>query len=103
MSEYALIIKMYYDMAINAASCDDHNDDLIAKLSAMNEVYCTNRFQHCSYNYRYKYNWEFEEGTQPHVVKDKGNPPSLRKKKSLIERVCKPMKKKTAQKGNINK
>ncbi|KAG7984091.1 hypothetical protein I3843_04G139800 [Carya illinoinensis] len=35
VSRYARIIKKCYNVATNAASCDDHVEDMVAKLSAM--------------------------------------------------------------------
>ncbi|KAF5454297.1 hypothetical protein F2P56_023973 [Juglans regia] len=46
VSRYSRIMKVCYDVATNAASCDEHAEDMIDKLYAMNEVYRTNKSPH---------------------------------------------------------
>ncbi|XP_041001655.1 protein FAR1-RELATED SEQUENCE 5-like [Juglans microcarpa x Juglans regia] len=103
VSRYSHILKVCYDVATNAASCDEHADDMIDKLHAMNIVYCTKKspqrpLEHVA-------NTVVDASTagsskkvlSPLVVRGKGRSPCLRKK-SIIERV-KPTVKKTTQKG----
>ncbi|XP_040994243.1 protein FAR1-RELATED SEQUENCE 6-like [Juglans microcarpa x Juglans regia] len=43
VSRYSRILKVCYDVATNAASCDEHADDMIDKLHTMNIVYRTKK------------------------------------------------------------
>ncbi|KAG6700728.1 hypothetical protein I3842_08G126900 [Carya illinoinensis] len=43
VSKYSRIIKICYDVTTNAASCDEHMEDMIEKLHAMNLVYSSNK------------------------------------------------------------
>ncbi|XP_042955964.1 protein FAR1-RELATED SEQUENCE 4-like isoform X2 [Carya illinoinensis] len=100
---YSCIIKRCYEIATNAASCDEHAEDMIAKLNAMNDVYRTSKPPHqtCS-NVAITTADTTTAGSSkkvlsPLVVTGKGRLSSLRKK-SMIERV-KLTTKKATQKG----
>ncbi|XP_042974898.1 protein FAR-RED IMPAIRED RESPONSE 1-like [Carya illinoinensis] len=99
VSRYSCIIKKCYEVATNASSCDEHTEDMLTKLDAMNLGYCTNLppskvvvIHANSTTYA-----SSKKMLSPHVVRRKGRPPSLRKK-SMIEKV-KPTTKKASQKG----
>ncbi|KAG6731001.1 hypothetical protein I3842_01G108300 [Carya illinoinensis] len=96
---YSRIIKKCYEVATNAASCDEYIEDMVVQLDAMNIAYRTAKPPS-------KVAVTSAEGIEggsskkvlsPLVVKGKGRPPSLRKK-SMVERV-KPTTKKQSQKG----
>ncbi|KAG6657029.1 hypothetical protein CIPAW_04G062400 [Carya illinoinensis] len=103
VSRYSRIIKRCYQVATNAASSDEHTEDMVAKLDAMNLGYLNNMPSHqpCSNVAVTLAATTTTESSQkvlsPLVVRGKGRPPSLRKK-SIIERV-KPTTKKSTQKG----
>ncbi|XP_042962631.1 uncharacterized protein LOC122296900 [Carya illinoinensis] len=103
VSRYSRIIKRCYQVATNAASSDEHTDDMLAKLDAMNLGYLNNKPSHqtCSNiavtNAVTTTTESSKKVLSPLVVRGKGRPPSLRKK-SMIERV-KPTTKKATQKG----
>ncbi|XP_042968993.1 protein FAR1-RELATED SEQUENCE 5-like [Carya illinoinensis] len=98
-SRYSRIIKKCNEVATNASSCDEHTEDMLAKLDAMNLGYRTNKPPS-----KVNVTTAVETTTatskyvlSPHVVRGKGRSPSLRKK-SMIEHL-KPTTKKTTQKG----
>ncbi|XP_035551481.1 uncharacterized protein LOC118349846 [Juglans regia] len=103
VSRYSRILKVCYDVATNAASCDEHADDMIDKLHAMNLVYHTKKsprrpLENVAYTIvNAPTTGSLKKVLSPLVVRGKGRPPCLRKK-SMIERV-KPTKKKATQKG----
>ncbi|KAG6624753.1 hypothetical protein CIPAW_16G049800 [Carya illinoinensis] len=99
VSRYSRIIKKCYEVATNASSCDEHTEDMLAKLDAMNLGYHTNNppSKVITYNADATIDASSKKVLSPHVVRGKGRPPSLRKK-SMIER-GKPMTKKSSQKG----
>ncbi|XP_042940727.1 protein FAR-RED IMPAIRED RESPONSE 1-like isoform X1 [Carya illinoinensis] len=103
VSRYSRIIKRCYQVATNAASSDEHTEDMLAKLDAMNLGYLNKGASHqtCSNVAVTLAATTTTESSKkvlsPLVVRGKGRPPSLRKK-SMIERV-KPTTKKSTQKG----
>ncbi|XP_035547428.1 protein FAR-RED IMPAIRED RESPONSE 1-like [Juglans regia] len=104
VSRYSRIMKICGDVASNAASSDEHAQDMIDKLHAMNEVYLTNKspIQTCS-NVAIQTAdtttcTSSKKVLSPLVVRGKGRPPSLRKA-SIMEKVCKPKTRKATQKG----
>ncbi|XP_042974103.1 protein FAR1-RELATED SEQUENCE 5-like [Carya illinoinensis] len=96
---YSRIIKKCYEVATNAASCDEHTEDILANLDALNNSYRTNKppskvVIHTPDELTAASSTKV---LSPHVVRGKGRPPSLRKK-SMIERV-KPATKKASHKA----
>ncbi|XP_042950353.1 protein FAR-RED IMPAIRED RESPONSE 1-like [Carya illinoinensis] len=96
---YSRIIKKCYEVATNAASCDDHTEDMLRKLEEMNLSYHSNKppSKVVSSTLDTTTEASSKKVLNPHVVRGKSRLPSLRKK-SMIERV-KPMTKKGSQKG----
>ncbi|XP_042969060.1 protein FAR1-RELATED SEQUENCE 2-like [Carya illinoinensis] len=99
VSRYSRIIKKCYEVATNASSCDEHTEDMLAKLDAMNLGYRTNLLPSKVVVIHADTTTDVssKKVLSPHVVRGKGRPPSLRKK-SMIEKV-KPTTKKASQKG----
>ncbi|XP_042977104.1 protein FAR-RED IMPAIRED RESPONSE 1-like [Carya illinoinensis] len=96
---YSRIIKMCYEVPTNAASCDDHTEDMLRKLEEMNLSYHSTLTPSKVVRSALDTTTEAssKKALSPHVVRGKGRPPSLRKK-SMIERV-KSTTKKGSQKG----
>ncbi|KAF5474494.1 hypothetical protein F2P56_006388 [Juglans regia] len=104
VSRYSRIMKICGDVASNAALSDEHAQDMIDKLHAMNEVYLTNKspIQTCS-NVAIPTAdttacTSSKKVLSPLIVRGKCRPPSLRKA-SIMEKVCKPKTRKATQKG----
>ncbi|XP_035540265.1 protein FAR1-RELATED SEQUENCE 2-like [Juglans regia] len=103
VSRYSRILKVCYDVATNAASCDEHADDMIDKLYAMNITYCTKKLPQRPLEHvtdatvDASASESSKKVLSPLVVRGKGRLLCLRKK-AMIERV-KPTMKKTTQKG----
>ncbi|XP_042950017.1 uncharacterized protein LOC122282124 [Carya illinoinensis] len=99
VSRYSRIIRKCYEVATNASSCDEHTEDMLAKLDAMNLGYCTNLPPSKVVVIHADSTTEAssKKVLSPHVVRGKGRPPSLRKK-SMIEKV-KPTTKKASRGG----
>ncbi|XP_041000317.1 protein FAR1-RELATED SEQUENCE 5-like [Juglans microcarpa x Juglans regia] len=103
VSRYSRILKVCYDVATNAASCDEHANDMIDKLHAMNIVYRTKKspqrpLEHVADTIvDAPTAGNSKKVLSPLVVRGKGRLPCLRKK-SMIKRV-KPTTKKATQKG----
>ncbi|XP_042972793.1 uncharacterized protein LOC122304601 [Carya illinoinensis] len=99
VSRSSRIIKKCYQVATNASSCDEHTEDMLAKLDAMNLGYRTNLppSKVVVIHADTTTDASSKKVLSPHVVRGKGRPPSL-KKKSMIEKV-KPRTKKASQKG----
>lgn len=91
-------MKKCYEVATNASSCDEHTEDILAKLDAMNSAYHTKNppSKVVIYNVDATIDASSKKVISPHVVRGKGRPSSLRKK-SMIER-RKPTTKTTTQK-----
>ncbi|XP_042950111.1 protein FAR1-RELATED SEQUENCE 5-like [Carya illinoinensis] len=97
---YSRIIKKCNEVATNASSCDEHTEDMLAKLDAMNLGYRTNKPPskvNVTTTAVPTTTATSKNVLSPHVVRGKGRPPSLRKK-SMIEHI-KPTTKKATQKG----
>ncbi|KAF5458039.1 hypothetical protein F2P56_022104 [Juglans regia] len=94
VSRYSCIMKICGDVASNAASCDEHTQDMIDKLYAMNEVYLTNKPPIQKFSNIVVPTVDITIGTSskkvlsPVVVRGKGKPSSLRRA-SIMEKVCK--------------
>ncbi|XP_042950377.1 protein FAR1-RELATED SEQUENCE 5-like [Carya illinoinensis] len=99
VSRYSCIIKKCYEVATNASSCDEHTEDMLDKLDAMNFGYRkhTTLSKVVTTDADTMTAVSSKKVLTPNVVKGKGRPPSLRKK-SMIEKV-KHTTKKASQKG----
>ncbi|KAF5469144.1 hypothetical protein F2P56_013239 [Juglans regia] len=95
--------KVCYDVITNAASCDEHANDMIDKLHAMNIVYRIKKLPQLPLEHVADTTVDAptagnsKKVLSPLVVRGKGRLPCLRKK-SMTERV-KPTTKKATQKG----
>ncbi|XP_042980096.1 protein FAR-RED IMPAIRED RESPONSE 1-like [Carya illinoinensis] len=99
VSRYSRIIKKCNEVSTNASSCDEHTEDMLAKLHAMNLGYRTNK-PPSKVNVTTVVETTIATSKyvlSPHVVRGKGRSRSLRKK-SMIEHL-KPTTKKATQKG----
>ncbi|XP_042969217.1 protein FAR1-RELATED SEQUENCE 6-like [Carya illinoinensis] len=85
---YSRIIKKCYEVATNAASCDEHTEDILANLDALNNSYRTKKppSKVIIYTPDEMTAASSTKVLSPHVVRGKGRPPSLGKK-LMIERV----------------
>ncbi|XP_042952232.1 protein FAR-RED IMPAIRED RESPONSE 1-like [Carya illinoinensis] len=99
VSRYSRIIKKCYEVATNASSCDEHTEDMLDKLDAMNLGYRTKTppSKVVTTDADTTTAVSSKKVLSPNVVKGKGRPPSLRKK-SMIEKV-KHTTKKASKKG----
>ncbi|KAG6674149.1 hypothetical protein I3842_15G028400 [Carya illinoinensis] len=99
VSRYSRIIKKCYEVATNTSSCDEHTEDMLAKLDVINLDYRTNKppSKVVTTNANTTTDASSKKVLSPNVLQGKGRLPSLRKK-SMIEKV-KPTTKKASQKG----
>ncbi|XP_042954705.1 protein FAR-RED ELONGATED HYPOCOTYL 3-like [Carya illinoinensis] len=103
VSRYSRIIKKCYQVVTNAASCDEHIEDMLAKLDAMNLGYRTNKPAHQTISKVAVTTTDTmivgssKKVLSLIVVRGKCRLPTLRKN-SMIERV-KPKANKATQKG----
>ncbi|XP_042978818.1 protein FAR-RED ELONGATED HYPOCOTYL 3-like [Carya illinoinensis] len=99
VSKYSRIIKKCYEVATNASSCDEHTEDMLDKLDAMNLGYRTKTppSKVVTTDADTTTAVSSNKVLSPNVVKGKCRPPSLRKK-SMIEKV-KHTTKKLSKKG----
>ncbi|XP_042956578.1 protein FAR-RED ELONGATED HYPOCOTYL 3-like [Carya illinoinensis] len=102
VSRYSRIIKKCNKVATNASSCDEHTEDMLAKLDAMNLDYCTNKppSKVVVTTADTITTTNSKKVLSPHVVRGKGRPPSLRKK-LMIEGVKPRIKKRHGIEGEV--
>ncbi|XP_035541660.1 protein FAR1-RELATED SEQUENCE 5-like [Juglans regia] len=91
---YKRILKTFNEVVTNAVSCDGHTEEMISKLYAMNEVWCTSNSKDIDSNVGGSTVNAATEGSSkkvlsPHVVRGKGRPPCKRRMSTMEEQLKK--------------
>ncbi|XP_042974615.1 uncharacterized protein LOC122306247 [Carya illinoinensis] len=105
---YKRLLKICYEVITNACTEDGHTEDMVSKLYAMNEVYCTSKPHNIDSSVGVSTVNAATEGSSkkmlsPHVVRGKGRPPCKRRMSTMEEQIRKKKTKVVRKKGDKGK